>query len=185
NARSVPPAWGERDPVACPPDCVVGELCVLAPRSDRGHRQGDRAGAQDGHHYAAQQRRVVPARGQPRVAAPDDDGVYNEPYFIDKITDANGKVIYEHDKSPRRVMSVQSAREETVALQAVVTSGTATRARLPDGRPAAGKTGTTDEHGDAWFIGFTPQLTTAVWMGSPESVVPMTNVGGINVFGGT
>ena len=128
---------------------------------------------------------VSPLEMAAAYAAIDNDGVYNEPYFIDKITDANGKVIYEHDKSPRRVMSVQSAREETVALQAVVTSGTATRARLPDGRPAAGKTGTTDEHGDAWFIGFTPQLTTAVWMGSPESVVPMTNVGGINVFGGT
>jgi penicillin-binding protein 1A len=70
-------------------------------------------------------------------------------------------------------------------LQAVVTSGTGTQAQLPGGRPAAGKTGTTDEHGDAWFIGFTPQLATAVWMGSPESVVPMQNVGGINVFGGT
>jgi membrane peptidoglycan carboxypeptidase len=70
-------------------------------------------------------------------------------------------------------------------MQAVVTGGTGTKAQLPDGRPAAGKTGTTDQHGDAWFIGFTPQLTTAVWMGSPESVVPMNNVGGINVFGGT
>jgi len=70
-------------------------------------------------------------------------------------------------------------------MQAVVASGTGTQAQLPGGRPAAGKTGTTDEHGDAWFIGFTPQLTTAVWMGSPESVIPMQNVGGINVFGGT
>ncbi|HEX4821693.1 MAG TPA: transglycosylase domain-containing protein [Acidimicrobiales bacterium] len=117
-------------------------------------------------------------------AAIDNDGVYNQPYFIDKITDAAGKVIYEHSADPQRVMSEQSARQETVALQAVVTGGTATRARLSD-RPAAGKTGTTDKHGDAWFIGFTPQLTTAVWMGSPESVVPMNDVGGINVFGGT
>ena len=111
--------------------------------------------------------------------------MFNPPYFIDKITDANGKVIYEHTPTPTRVMSEQTAREETVALQAVVTGGTGTKAQLPDGRPAAGKTGTTDEHGDAWFIGFTPQLATAVWMGSPESVVPMQNVGGINVFGGT
>ena len=71
-----------------------------------------------------------------------------------------------------------------MALQAVVTGGTGTRAALP-GRPVAGKTGTTDKHGDAWFIGFTPQLATAVWMGNPESVVPMNSVGGINVFGGT
>jgi len=117
-------------------------------------------------------------------AAIDNDGVYNQPYFIDKITDATGNVLYQHEGDPQRVMSEQSARQEIVALQAVVTGGTATRARLSD-RPAAGKTGTTDKHGDAWFIGFTPQLTTAVWMGSPESVVPMNDVGGINVFGGT
>ena len=117
-------------------------------------------------------------------AAIANDGVYNEPYFVSKITDAAGNVIYEHDDNPTRVMSSQSAREEIVALQAVVTGGTGTRARLSD-RPAAGKTGTTDKHGDAWFIGFTPQLTTAVWMGNPESVVPMNDVGGINVFGGT
>src|SRR4029079_19185898 len=113
-----------------------------------------------------------------------NDGVFNAPYFVDKITDASGKVIYEHEAQPQRVMSSQSARQEIVALQAVVTGGTGTRAAIP-GRPVAGKTGTTDQHGDAWFIGFTPQLTTAVWMGSPESVVPMNNVGGINVFGGT
>jgi len=127
---------------------------------------------------------VSPLEMAGAYAAIANDGVFNQPYFVDKITDANGKVIYQHTPSPTRVMSVQSAREETVALQAVVTGGTATRAQLP-GRPAAGKTGTTDQHGDAWFIGFTPQLTTAVWMGSPESIVPMNNVGGINVFGGT
>jgi penicillin-binding protein 1A len=128
---------------------------------------------------------VSPLEMAGAYAAIDNDGVFNTPYFIDKITDSNGKVIYQHTATPTRVMSQQSAREETVAMQAVVTSGTGTQARLPGGRPAAGKTGTTDEHGDAWFIGFTPQLTTAVWMGSPESVVPMQNVGGINVFGGT
>jgi penicillin-binding protein 1A len=128
---------------------------------------------------------VSPLEMSGAYAAIDNDGVFNPPYFIDKITDSTGKVIYEHTPTPTRVMSSQSAREETVAMQAVVTGGTGTKAQLPGGRPAAGKTGTTDEHGDAWFIGFTPQLTTAVWMGSPESVIPMQNVGGINVFGGT
>ena len=113
-----------------------------------------------------------------------NDGLFNKPYFVDKITDAAGNVIYEHEAKPVRVMSSQSARQEIVALQAVVTGGTGTRAQLAE-RPVAGKTGTTDKHGDAWFIGFTPQLATAVWMGSPESVVPMNSVGGINVFGGT
>ena len=113
-----------------------------------------------------------------------NEGVYNEPYFVDKITDADGNVIYEHTNEGKRVMSVQTARQAEVAMQAVVTSGTATNARLSD-RPAAGKTGTTEKHGDAWFVGFTPQLATAVWMGSPEAQVPMNSVGGINVYGGT
>ncbi len=128
---------------------------------------------------------VSPLEMAGAYAAIGNDGVFNPPYFIDKITDSNDNVIYQHTSTPTRVMSAQSAREETVAMQAVVTSGTGTQAQLPGGRPTAGKTGTTDEHGDAWFIGFTPQLATAVWMGSPESVVPMQNVGGINVFGGT
>jgi membrane peptidoglycan carboxypeptidase len=128
---------------------------------------------------------VSPLQMAGAYAAIDNGGVFNPPYFIDKITDANGTVIYEHTPNPTQAMSEQAAREETVAMQAVVTGGTGTKAALPGGRPAAGKTGTTDEHGDAWFVGFTPQLTTAVWMGSPESVIPMQNVGGINVFGGT
>ncbi|MEY2454062.1 MAG: hypothetical protein QOD92_3636 [Acidimicrobiaceae bacterium] len=127
---------------------------------------------------------VTPLDMAGAYAAIANDGLFNPPYFVDKITDAAGNVIYEHEVKPTRVMSSQSARQEIVALQAVVTGGTATRAQIP-GRPVAGKTGTTDGHGDAWFIGFTPQLATAVWMGNPETVVPMNSVGGINVFGGT
>jgi membrane peptidoglycan carboxypeptidase len=127
---------------------------------------------------------ITPLEMAGAYASIANDGVYNKPYFIDKITDAAGNVIYTHEAKPERVMSSQSARQEIVAMQAVVTGGTGTRAQLP-GRPVAGKTGTTDKHGDAWFIGFTPQLATAVWMGNPESVVPMNSVGGINVFGGT
>jgi penicillin-binding protein 1A len=127
---------------------------------------------------------ITPLEMAGAYAAIANDGVFNAPYFVDKITDASGHVIYQHEASPQRVMSSQSARQEIVALQAVVTGGTGTRAAI-SGRPVAGKTGTTDKHGDAWFIGFTPQLATAVWMGSPESVVPMNSVGGINVFGGT
>jgi penicillin-binding protein 1A len=127
---------------------------------------------------------ITPLEMAGAYASIANEGTYNKPYFVDKITDAAGNVIYQHEAAPERVMSTQSARQELVALQAVVSGGTATRARLAD-RPVAGKTGTTDLHGDAWFIGSIPQLTTAVWMGNPESVVPMTSVGGINVFGGT
>ncbi|MEO7556008.1 MAG: transglycosylase domain-containing protein, partial [Acidimicrobiales bacterium] len=127
---------------------------------------------------------ISPLEQAGAYAAIANDGTYNAPYFIDKVTDRNGKVLYEHTANPTRVMSEQTARQATVALKGVVTGGTGTQARLSD-REAGGKTGTTEKHGDAWFVGYTPQLATAVWMGSPESIVPMNSVGGINVFGGT
>ena len=72
-----------------------------------------------------------------------------------------------------------------MALQAVVQSGTGTAAALYN-RPAAGKTGTTNNNVDAWFNGFTPQLETTVWMGNVAAEVPMLDVGGVGqVYGGT
>jgi membrane peptidoglycan carboxypeptidase len=83
------------------------------------------------------------------------------------------------------VLSPQVSRVANLALQEVITSGTGTAARLPGLRPAAGKTGTAQNHQDAWFVGYTPQLATAVWMGSPVGEVPMDNVGGAPVTGGS
>jgi penicillin-binding protein 1A len=81
-------------------------------------------------------------------------------------------------------MSQQTARLAARAMQQVVLGGTGHRARIP-GREVAGKTGTANDYHDAWFVGFTPQLSTAVWMGSWIGEIPMRGVGGINVFGGT
>jgi penicillin-binding protein 1A len=83
--------------------------------------------------------------------------------------------------------ALASAEAETLTsiLQRVVTSGTGVRAALPD-RPVAGKTGTTDNYGDAWFVGYTPQLVVAVWVGYPNELRPMlTEFGGSPVAGGT
>ncbi len=71
----------------------------------------------------------------------------------------------------------------TRILEQNVLAGTGTRAYF--GRPAAGKTGTTDDFTDAWFCGYTPTLATAVWVGYPNATVEMTNVHGIAVAGGT
>jgi len=72
----------------------------------------------------------------------------------------------------------------TGILEQVIQRGTGTRAKLD--RPAAGKTGTTDNNSDAWFVGYTPQYTAAVWMGDWErSDVYMNNVGGVRVTGGS
>jgi membrane peptidoglycan carboxypeptidase len=68
----------------------------------------------------------------------------------------------------------------------VIREGTGQKAQLADGRPEAGKTGTTEDYGDAWFVGYTPNLVAAVWVGYPNKLVPMTTqFGGHPVVGGT
>ncbi len=109
------------------------------------------------------------------------DGVLHPAQFVSKIVNASGKVLFENDSSGTRVLTPQVARSETQMLTKVLEYGTADGISID--RPAAGKTGTTDNHQDAWFIGYTPQITTAVWMGDPNAETPMTNVGGISVWG--
>jgi membrane peptidoglycan carboxypeptidase len=110
-------------------------------------------------------------------------GVLHPATFVSKIVGPTGKVMYETPKQGTRLFTREVARSETQMLTEVLKNGTA--AGLTIDRPAAGKTGTTDENQDAWFIGYTPQLTTAVWMGDPNAETPMTSVGGISVFGAT
>ena len=86
----------------------------------------------------------------------------------------------------KRVLSEETAAGVTSILQEVVQEGTGVRAALPDGRPTAGKTGTTENYGDAWFVGYTPQLVAAVWVGYPDELTPMlTQFNGEPVAGGT
>ena len=85
----------------------------------------------------------------------------------------------------RQVISETNAGIVTRILQGVVQYGTGRRAALPD-RPVAGKTGTTENYGDAWFVGYTPQLVVAVWVGYPNTLRPMlTEFHGDPVAGGT
>jgi penicillin-binding protein 1A len=102
-----------------------------------------------------------------------NDGFYNEPYLIERIEDSTGRVIYQHRSQPRRVVDETTARYVTQVLETNVRSGTGTRARIASGQPAGGKTGTTDNATDLWFVGYTPQLSTAVWMGVPVGSVPL------------
>src|SRR3546814_11975761 len=96
-----------------------------------------------------------------------NDGVYNPPYYIERVEDSDGRTIFAHTPNPRRAASPQSARLAAEVLEKNVQSGTGTRARIP-GQHAAGKTGTAQGSGDGWFVGFTPYLSTAVWIGSPD-----------------
>ena len=98
-------------------------------------------------------------------------GTYYAPYFIERITDRDGNVIYERETTGTRVLSAQSAYLMTSLLKTVISSGTGTRLSSA-GTPVAGKTGTVNESGggnrDVWMAAYTPELSTAVWMGYDE-----------------
>ncbi|MEP6812456.1 MAG: PBP1A family penicillin-binding protein [Actinomycetota bacterium] len=109
----------------------------------------------------------------------------NQPRVITKIDDASGKVAYANAPVRTRVLTAEQASLLTQLLQGVVTGGTGTAAALPN-QPVAGKTGTTENYGDAWFVGYTPQLVTAIWVGYPKNLRPMlTEYHGRPVAGGT
>ena len=99
-------------------------------------------------------------------AAAANGGVYHDPYMIEEVVNAAGDVLYQHHSEGLQVVSEQTAALVTETLVANVTGGTGKRAALDD-QVAAGKTGTTQDSGDVWFVGYTPYLSTAVWIGSP------------------
>ena len=117
-----------------------------------------------------------------------NDGVHRPPIFVTKVEGPDNKVVFEEPlkgHQPTQVMPANVARTETDMLFGPVRSGTAARTLRDFPRPAAGKTGTTDNNVDAWFVGYTPQLTTAVWMGNPAGEISMNPYFGQEVFGGT
>lgn len=111
-------------------------------------------------------------------------GVRHDPVFITKVEGVNGEVLFEQKYAGTRVLNENVALSVVDILKNVVTSGTGTGARVP-GHEAAGKTGTTENYGDAWFCGMTMQYTACVWMGDPASRTPMRSVGGRTVYGGS
>lgn len=95
-----------------------------------------------------------------------------EPYLIERIYDRRGELLEEHQSEHEQVISPQTAYVMTNLLQGVVQEGTARKAKEL-GRPAAGKTGTTNELKDAWFIGYTPSVLAGVWVGYDDHNVSL------------
>ncbi|HEY3721916.1 MAG TPA: transglycosylase domain-containing protein [Acidimicrobiia bacterium] len=99
------------------------------------------------------------------------DGIHTDPVFVTRVTTSDGTVLYRAPLQRSRAMPETTARTITGVLQQVVTRGTGVNARI--GRAVAGKTGTSDNWADAWFVGYTPQLVTAVWVGFPAKEIKM------------
>jgi penicillin-binding protein 1A len=108
-----------------------------------------------------------------------DGGIRNTPRAVTRVEFPNGDVDEPEEGERQRVFSDGVAYEVTDILKGVIEGGTGTAANI--GCPAAGKTGTTDDFTDAWFVGYTPKLSTAVWVGHPNA---RSTLGG-SAFGGT
>jgi penicillin-binding protein 1A len=109
----------------------------------------------------------------------------NRARVVESVERARSGRVEANAPIPKQVMKESHAELVTDILEDVVQSGTGTRAAIP-GREVAGKTGTTDNYGDAWFVGYTPELVVAVWVGYPDALRPMlTEFNGEEVAGGT
>jgi len=103
-------------------------------------------------------------------------GVQHSPYYIQKVTDAKGNVLYQHSEHGKRVLDPRVANDTTLAMEDVASTS---RIGLDNGRPVAAKTGTvgiqdTGDSSDGWTVGFTPQVSAASWVGS-DKVEPIYN----------
>ena len=111
-----------------------------------------------------------------------DDG----PVGIEKVDSPNGKTLKENHLTSTAVLDRGIANQTVGIMTTVISQGTGRRAALGPGQFAAGKTGTTENSGDAWFVGFTKRWTVAVWVGYPDKLKPMlTEFAGAPVEGGT
>jgi membrane carboxypeptidase/penicillin-binding protein len=104
-----------------------------------------------------------------------NNGIWNKPYAIDRILDRNGREIYRSPRETREVLSTETNYIMVDMLKTVARYGTGQNVRNVYGfrAPFGGKTGTTNDYTDAWFVGFTPLITTGVWVGVDDSRIPL------------
>ena len=143
----------------------------------RRDQDGDRLRAQVRHHLAAAAYLPV-ALGAADITLAEqtaafttfpNDGVRVVPRYIRKVTDYDGRVLEENYPEVRDVISARTARIMTSMLREVILHGTGYQARALN-HPLGGKTGTTNDFTDAWFVGFSPSLTCGVWVGYDEKI---------------
>ncbi|MEK4187799.1 transglycosylase domain-containing protein [Paenibacillus sp. FSL L8-0494] len=107
-----------------------------------------------------------------------NQGAFNDAYMIEKIVNSEGKIIYQHKVNPEQVFSKQTAYLMTDMLRTVITEGTASTVKRAYKHskeiPIVGKTGSTQNYGDVWFMGYTPDVTLGMWVGYKEQINTLT-----------
>ncbi len=118
-----------------------------------------------------------------------NEGTHKEPYYVEFIDDAEANRMYTHFDAGTKILDRDAALETVDILKGTLTYGTARReGPLDNDRPAFGKTGTQENNTNAWFVGGTKQLSTAVWVGDPDAYTPMVSISGFEfpkIQGGT
>jgi penicillin-binding protein 1A len=107
-----------------------------------------------------------------------NNGVRFEPISITKIENRDGEILFEQEPDGKRVLDANVAAIMTDMMRGVITRGTGYQANI--GRPAAAKTGTSQNFHDAWFVGFVPQLVTGVWVGNDNNA-PMRGIAEVSI----
>ena len=107
-----------------------------------------------------------------------NEGVHHEPYYVERVERADGSQLYVHEDPGQQILDRGVALSTVDTMKGTLSEearGTARQWAL-EGWPAAGKTGTQESNTNAWFVGFTTHLTTAVWIGDPDAYTPMNNI---------
>lgn len=150
----------------------VGPAAVV----DLAHRMGISSDVPEVPSIALGTASVTPLEMASGYTAFAAGGVHRTPTLIRSVEEADGDVVFEQEPEENQAMSPQAAGLVTDILTEVVEDGTGTAAQI--GRPVAGKTGTTDDGRDAWFVGYTPQVVTAVWVGNADNSPMQDATGG-------
>ncbi len=157
---------------------AIMEIAPVQQVIQYAHRMGIKSELQPYESLAIGTSEVQPLEITAAYGVFPNEGVYVEPISILKILDKDGNVIEENRPTKSEVLSKETAYLMTDMLEGNVNGGTGVRVRNYFHKPAAGKTGTTQDFADAWFIGFTPQITAGVWVGFDDNEVHFTTLDG-------
>ncbi len=149
------------------PAVVVGNKVGISKIIDASRRMGIKSPLQAVSSLPLGSVDVTPIDMATAYATLASNGWYSEPTIILRVTDSQGNVLLDNTPKPQLVLDPWAAASTSSVLTSVVNGGTGKAAYL--GRPTAGKTGTTDNERNVWFVGYVPQLATAVWLGNDNN----------------